>query len=167
MTRSPSAPPIPAASPDAGPDRLQVGMLTDIHGPVATNEPSFGISGVSNMVEGKIGSWYNEDGTLSASIPAELAARFGLHHPPAPLVSSEAKSTDQMIDELTDGEGDTLTFCCKNPDFNGLPNECVIVMADWTDWKEREFRADTRAECLQAALAARQAALRAETEAGR
>ena len=65
-------------------------------------------------------------------------------------------TTDEAIDALTDGEGDTLTFCCKNPDFNGLPNECVVVNASWTGWADREFRADTRHLCLLAALSALQ-----------
>ena len=63
-------------------------------------------------------------------------------------------TTDELIDALTDGEGDTVTFCCKNPDFNGLPNECVTVNASWTDWQDRDFRADTRQACLEMALAA-------------
>lgn len=61
---------------------------------------------------------------------------------------------DEAIDLLTHGEGDMVTFCCKNPDFNGLPNECVIVNADWTGWQDRAFRADTRAECLVLAVKA-------------
>lgn len=63
-------------------------------------------------------------------------------------------TTDELIDALTDGEGDTVTFGCKNPDFNGLPNECVTVNASWTGWQDRDFRADTRQACLEAALAA-------------
>lgn len=72
---------------------------------------------------------------------------------------SETKlTTDQAIDILTDGEGNALTFCCTNPDFNGLPNEAITVTADWTDWQERYFRADTRAECLALAIDALRAA---------
>lgn len=63
-------------------------------------------------------------------------------------------TTDELIDALTDGEGDTVTFCCSNPDFNGLPDECVIVNASWTNWRDRDFRADTRQACLEMALAA-------------
>jgi len=63
-------------------------------------------------------------------------------------------TTDDLIDILTDGEGDSVTFVCKNPDFNGLPNECVIINASWTDWKDRSFRADTRRECLLLAVGA-------------
>lgn len=68
-------------------------------------------------------------------------------------------STDGLIDILTDGEGDSVTFVCKNPDFNGLPNECVIINASWTDWKDRSFRADTREECLQMAIEAMNASM--------
>lgn len=61
-------------------------------------------------------------------------------------------TTDEAIDLLTDGEGDTVTFCCRNPDFNGLPNDCVTVNASWTDWQDRDFRADTRADSLRMAV---------------
>lgn len=61
-------------------------------------------------------------------------------------------SIEEFIDILTDGEGDTVTFCSRNADFNGLPNDCVIVNASWTDWEDRVFRADTRADCLRVAL---------------
>lgn len=66
----------------------------------------------------------------------------------------KALTTDEAIDLLTDGEGDTVAFCCKNPDFNGLPNECVVINASWTGWQDRAFRADTRAECLRLAIEA-------------
>lgn len=77
------------------------------------------------------------------------------HIPPYSKVEN-VMTTDEYIDALTDGEGDTVTFGCKNPDFNGLPNECVTVNASWTDWQDRDFRADTRQECLALALAALQ-----------
>lgn len=60
----------------------------------------------------------------------------------------------KMIDRLTQDEGSTVTFVGHNPDFNGLPNDCVMVNADWTGWTDREFRADTREECLQMAIEA-------------
>jgi hypothetical protein len=69
-----------------------------------------------------------------------------------------AMTTDELIDLLTDGEGDTVTFCCRNPDFNGLPNECVTVNASWTNWQDHDFRADTREACLRAAVEAMGAA---------
>ncbi|MBZ9939190.1 hypothetical protein LB518_23030 [Mesorhizobium sp. BR1-1-16] len=65
--------------------------------------------------------------------------------------------TDVAIDMLTDGEGDSVSFHSKNADFNGLPNECITISASWTDWQDRDFRADTRAECLDLAIAAMRA----------
>jgi hypothetical protein len=57
----------------------------------------------------------------------------------------------ELLNELRQGEGAMVTFCCDNPDFNGLPNCCVMVSDFWTDWEEREFRADTIEQCLFAA----------------
>lgn len=68
------------------------------------------------------------------------------------LRSETELSIDQIITLLTDGEGDTVTFCAPNADFNGLPNECITVNAFWTDWQDRDFRADTRAACLRMAV---------------
>lgn len=59
---------------------------------------------------------------------------------------------EQLINVLTDGEGDTVTFCCQNPDFNGLPNEAIIVNASWTNWEDKYFRANTKWECLNLAI---------------
>lgn len=67
---------------------------------------------------------------------------------------------EHHINLLTDGEGDAVTFCSPNQDFNGLPNECVVVSASWTGWTDREFRADTREECLRLAVAAMRAEAR-------
>jgi hypothetical protein len=76
-----------------------------------------------------------------------------------------AANTDDLISFLTDGEGDTVTFCCSNPDFNGLPNECVSVNAMWTNWIDRDFRADTRRDCLLAAVHAMKEAAQFGSEA--
>jgi len=71
---------------------------------------------------------------------------------PRPPKKERHLATDELIDLLTDGEGDTVMFCCKNPDFNGMPNECVVVNASWTEWQDRSFRANTRRECLTLAV---------------
>lgn len=78
---------------------------------------------------------------------------------PSASLSMESLDTDGLISLLADGEGDTVVFCCSNPDFNGLPNECVSVNASWTNWTDRDFRADTRRECLIAAVAMKAASL--------
>jgi hypothetical protein len=62
-------------------------------------------------------------------------------------------TTDDFISLLMDGEGDSITFCSQNADYNFLPNELVIVNASWTAWADVSFRGHTRRECLQMALA--------------
>ncbi len=77
---------------------------------------------------------------------------------------------ETIADIVDDCEGATVVMTGSNADFNGLPNECIAVCADWTDWRETDFRADTWSDCLQLALDAR-AAFRAgeakRAEAGR
>lgn len=57
----------------------------------------------------------------------------------------------ELVDQITDEEGATVTFTGQNPDFNGLPNE-VVVIHRGPDWGEETFRADTLADCLKAAI---------------
>lgn len=57
------------------------------------------------------------------------------------------------IDVLRDGEGNSITFVCDNPDFNGQPNSKVICNGNWTGWKDREFTGVTVFEALGLALA--------------
>lgn len=61
------------------------------------------------------------------------------------------------IERLRAPEGAFVEIACSNPDYNGLPNECVTVCDDWTGNRPIEFRADTVAECLAAAESARDA----------
>lgn len=75
-------------------------------------------------------------------------------------------NTDELIDLLTDGEGDAVTFCSRNADFNGLPNDCITINASWTDWQDRDFRADTRADCLRMAFDAMKASALTGKEGG-
>lgn len=73
-----------------------------------------------------------------------------------------------MIEELTEPEAHSVTLHADNPDFNGLPNCVVSVCGDYTEWEEKEFRADTLEDCLAPALAemkAHQARVIAELEA--
>ena len=58
----------------------------------------------------------------------------------------------ELVDLICSDEGATVTFTGPNPDFNGLPNECVIVNGPTTDWHDVHFRADTLADCLRASL---------------
>lgn len=58
------------------------------------------------------------------------------------------------IDVLRDGEGNSITFICDSPDFNGQPNSKVICNGDWTGWQDREFTGATVFEALGSAMAA-------------
>lgn len=56
-----------------------------------------------------------------------------------------------LVERITEEEGASVTFFGPNPDFNGLPNEAVIVIRG-PHWTESFYRADTLAACLQNAL---------------
>ena len=58
------------------------------------------------------------------------------------------------IEVLRADEGNSITFVCDNPDFDGQPAAKVICNGDWTNWADRAFTGDTVFECLGAALAA-------------
>lgn len=55
------------------------------------------------------------------------------------------------LNRLREDEGNTVTFLCPNPDFNGLPDEAIEIIADWTNWVSWRFSGNTLAECLQSA----------------
>lgn len=59
------------------------------------------------------------------------------------------------LNRLREDEGNVVMFICPNPDFNGLPDEAIEVVADWTGWKPARFTGRTLAECLAAAERAR------------
>jgi hypothetical protein len=63
-----------------------------------------------------------------------------------------------IIADLTEGEGNTVTVLCPNPDFNGQPNYAIECCGDWTDWQDRRFAHDSRIECFRMAWAAHKAA---------
>jgi hypothetical protein len=59
----------------------------------------------------------------------------------------------EAIDELTYEEGDTVTFCCENPDWDSCENDNVIICSgDWTSWTDIHYKGRTRIDCLQEAL---------------
>lgn len=72
---------------------------------------------------------------------------MGISNPADALVILNA------IDLLREDEGNSLTFVCDNPDFNGQPNAKVICNGRWTGWQDREFCADTVIGALRLALA--------------
>ena len=61
----------------------------------------------------------------------------------------------ELIDELRDGEGDSVTIYCDNPDFNNLPNNQIEVFGEWTNWHSQHVHGDTLKECLENALKAK------------
>lgn len=59
------------------------------------------------------------------------------------------------INGLHDQEASSVTIDSDNADFNSLPNCCIEVVGEWTNWMVREFRADTLIQALAAAESAR------------
>lgn len=59
-----------------------------------------------------------------------------------------------LVEQIVSEEAATVSFTGQNPDFNGLPNECVIVNRG-PDWQDQCFRGDTLADCLRAAIEGR------------
>jgi hypothetical protein len=57
-----------------------------------------------------------------------------------------------LIEQLREPEGHSVTLVCDNPDFNGQPNAKVLVCGDWTGWEERTFTGETVLAALKAAL---------------
>lgn len=63
----------------------------------------------------------------------------------------------RIIDRLIEEEGATVSLVGPNPDFNGMPDNCVFVSAWFTDHKDQDFRADTVLDCLRLAEEAKRA----------
>lgn len=66
----------------------------------------------------------------------------------------EAVEIWATIKDLTEGEGNSVTVLCPNPDFNGQPNHAIKCNGDWTNWQDLRFAHDNRAECFRMALVA-------------
>jgi hypothetical protein len=83
----------------------------------------------------------------------ESAVADALHKMAA--LHAEAVNIVGMINDLRADEGDSVTFLCDNPDFNGQPNNAVEVSASWTDYKDERFTGDTLEAALTAACFAK------------
>lgn len=59
------------------------------------------------------------------------------------------------INSLRQGEGSSVTINSDNAGENDLPNCCIEVCDDWTDWVPKEFRANSLIEALADAEVAR------------
>lgn len=62
-----------------------------------------------------------------------------------------------FINYLRRSEGSSVSICCDNADYNGLPNCCIEVTDDWTEWEPKQFRADSLIQALGEACRARDA----------
>ncbi|RUY12614.1 hypothetical protein EOA25_02860 [Mesorhizobium sp. M2A.F.Ca.ET.040.01.1.1] len=102
-------------------------------------------------------SRYRSTCTLSAEQKAEME-RIAFDALPQWAQNEIARgqwATD-AIDSLRGEEGNSITFVCDNPDFNGQPNAKVICHGAWTGWADRTFTGDTVGKALAAALSAYQ-----------
>ena len=93
---------------------------------------------------------------ISAMLTSRLdQARRDLHVE-RERVFSRIMEQHRIIERLRSDEGDSVTLCCDNPDFEG-PNNLVMVCGDWTNRVDRTFEAGTHLDALCAADAARTA----------
>ena len=60
-----------------------------------------------------------------------------------------------LINYLRRDEGDALTICCDNPDFDG-PNSAIICSGTWAGFDGIMFHGDTLPDVLAKAKAARE-----------
>jgi len=70
------------------------------------------------------------------------------------ISDAEAIEIWRAIETLTDGEGDTVTVLCPNPDFNGQPNYAIECNGSWTGWRDLRFAHDSQVECFRLAVRA-------------
>lgn len=59
------------------------------------------------------------------------------------------------INLLRQSDASSVTIYCDNAGDNDLPNCCIEVWSEWTDWTPKEFRANSLIEALAAAEVAR------------
>lgn len=57
----------------------------------------------------------------------------------------------ELFEAIRQDECRAIYFCCSNPDFNDLPEECVDIHIFDDGGTEKEFRADTLVGCLELA----------------
>lgn len=76
-------------------------------------------------------------------------------------VRGEAQAIVVAIDELRREEGSTVEILCDNPDFNGQPNNAVIVNADWTRYEDHRVSGHTLRGALENAVAIKKMAIEA------
>lgn len=121
--------------------------------------------GVERMSE--LLTWMRSNPTtmLISSVDREAIAREVLLE--TALQLGDALESWLLIEQLRANEGATIEICCSNPDFNGQPNEVVVITDDWTAWKPRRFGADTLLEALRAAKTVRDIETRETNAHGR
>lgn len=70
------------------------------------------------------------------------------------LTDAEAIEAWRLIEVLSDGEGDSVTVLCPNPDFNGQPAYAIECNGMWTSYIDRRFADDSQIECFRKAVKA-------------
>lgn len=73
--------------------------------------------------------------------------------PKAVAEMTEANACMAAIDELRREEGDQVSILCDNPDFNGQPNNAVVISAGWTNWQDFRVSGHTLRQALENAVA--------------
>jgi hypothetical protein len=63
----------------------------------------------------------------------------------------------EILENLREPEGDSVTLFCTNPDFGAGPNNAIEVNAYWTDWQDLRFTGETIFEALENAMKAKEA----------
>ena len=61
----------------------------------------------------------------------------------------------QLLEQLRENEGASVTITCPNPDFNGQPDQVIEVSDDWTGWVARRFGGATLLDACKAAMLAK------------
>lgn len=87
--------------------------------------------------------------------PIDQAQRHAIYKEAWRQIERLAAIVDPL-NRLREDEGNSVTFICPNPDFNGEPDEAIEVSAEWTNWEPRRFTGQSLAECLKAAEKARE-----------
>lgn len=67
----------------------------------------------------------------------------------------DAELTLILINELRNGEGDSVFIPCDNPEGEGIDNIFVEVNGDWTGWQDVKFYGHDLLEALNSAVASK------------
>lgn len=104
------------------------------------------------------------DATGQAVTNAEVVALANKALRPEPDMTQappagQAEAILAALERLREDEGNSVEILCRNPDPDGPEDQAIIACGHWTDWQSRRFEGRSLLECLQAAVAAMDAAL--------